>query len=303
MRFTKMHGLGNDYVYIDAVADPALEELDWPRLSVAMSDRHTGIGSDGVILICPPRNSDHHARMRTFNADGTESGACGNGTRCVARHVRERLGETDPVLHIESGDRVLECEPLEDGRVRVAMGRPGLALSDSHVEASGLAALQPPAIEVDGLCFVFAAVSMGNPHAVAFDTDNPWLQGDLAAQARRLGPQIERHPAFSQRINAHLVRVVSRDHAIVHTWERGAGPTRACGTGACATLVAGVRAGLLDHRATLTLPGGDLLVSWTPPEAGGDGIVRQCGPAVEVFEGVWAFSPAIARADGQGLAR
>lgn len=291
MRFTKMHGLGNDYVYIDAITEPQLAQLDWPRLAVELSDRHTGVGGDGVILICAPENAVNHARMRTFNADGSESGACGNGTRCVARFVRDRLGVVGTTLHIESGTRVLACEPLDDGLIRVAMGSPGLALADCDIDRPMLDASTPPTIEVDGGPLVFSHVSIGNPHAVAFTRDNPWLGDDLAAEVRRLGPRIERHPAFAERINAHLVRVESPSHAVVHTWERGAGPTRACGTGACATLVAAVIAGLTDNEATLTLPGGDLRVSWSPLESGGDAIVRQCGPAAFVFDGTWSGSP------------
>lgn len=292
MRFTKMHGLGNDYVYVDAITEPQLAELDWPSLAVELSDRHTGVGGDGVILIYSPNGCSNHARMRTFNADGSESGACGNGTRCVARFVRDRLGISDAILRIESGTRALECEPLEDGLVRVAMGTPGLAPADCHLDQSKLDASIPPTIKIDGERLVFSHVSIGNPHAVACTCDNPWLRDDLAVEARRLGPTIERHPAFTKRINAHLVRVESRSQAIVHTWERGAGPTRACGTGACATLVAAVIAGLMDNEATLTLPGGDLQVSWTPAESGGDDIVRQCGPAAFVFDGTWSGSPA-----------
>jgi diaminopimelate epimerase len=290
MRFTKMHGLGNDYVYVDAVTDPSLESVDWPQHTPAMSDRHTGIGGDGVILICPPRDDRNHARMRTFNADGSESGACGNGTRCVARYVHERLGVHVPMLRIESGSRVLECEPLGDGTVRVAMGEPGLALNDCDITSGSLASQQPPAIDVDGRRLRFTAVSMGNPHAVAFASENPWLGEDLAAAALRFGPLVERHPAFASRTNAHFVRIESPTRATVHTWERGAGPTRACGTGACATLVAAVLAGRLTPSATLALPGGDLDVSWQPAGQGGDNIVRQAGPAAFVFDGAWIAS-------------
>lgn len=288
MQFTKMHGLGNDYVYIDAIHEPDLESHDWRELSIGMSDRHTGIGSDGVILICRPRGNANHARMRTFNADGSESGACGNGTRCVARYVRERLGMHDPTLLVESGDRVLGCEPAGGGMVRVAMGAPSLTASSCAIHTSALASSKPMAIQVAGHRLLFTAVSMGNPHAVAFASDNPWLDADLASEALRLGPLIESHPAFAERVNAHLVRVDTPSRATVHTWERGAGPTRACGTGACATHVAAVLAGTLEHEATLTLPGGDLLVSWTPRSQGGDDIVRQTGPAEFVFDGQWS---------------
>jgi len=290
MRFTKMHGLGNDYIYIDVMNEPELEHLAWPELSVAMSERRTSIGADGVILICPSRDAAHHARMRTFNADGSESDACGNGTRCVAKYVHERLGIRDEILLIESGDRVLACEPDDQGQVRVAMGRPGLDLTDCAIEPAELVSSEPMSIDIDGEKLVFTAISMGNPHAVAFVADNRWLGSDLAMEIRRFGPQIERHPAFTERINAHLVRVDDKAHATVHTWERGAGPTRACGTGACATHVAAALAGRLDREATMTLPGGNLLVSWTPVKQGGDGIVRQTGPAEFVFDGQWSVA-------------
>lgn len=287
LRFTKMHGLGNDYVYIDAYNNPALEHLDWPSLAPALSDRHTGVGGDGVILIARPRDNANHARMRTYNADGSESGACGNGTRCVARYLRERLDIKDRMLNIESGQRILRCEALPNGAVRVDMGAPGLTPADCHIDVKALASVSPPTIEVDGHPLRFWHVSMGNPHAVCFVHENPWLGQDLASQARRLGPTIEHHRAFSQRTNVHFVRIDSREHATVHTWERGAGPTRACGTGACATLVAGVRVGVLAGHATFALPGGPLSVEWSPVDQGGDGIVYQTGPAEFVFEGTW----------------
>lgn len=285
MRFTKMQGLGNDYVYVDAATEPELEALDWPQLAIEMSDRHTGIGGDGVILICPAKNDTNHARMRTFNADGSESGACGNGTRCVARFVRERLGMDDATLRIESGQRVLECEPIDHGHVRVAMGAPGFSMHDCGIEPALLVSSDPTSIQVAGHNLAFHAVSMGNPHAVAFASDNPWLDQDLASEIRRLGPLIEHHQAFTERINAHFVSIDDSAHAIMHTWERGAGPTRACGTGACAAHVAAVLVGLLESNATLRLPGGDLQISWTQKDRGGDGIVRQSGPADFVFDG------------------
>ena len=290
MRFTKMHGLGNDYVYIDAISEPELERRDWPRLSVVISNRHTGVGGDGVILICEPSRPGSHARMRTFNADGSESGACGNGTRCVARFVRERLHMSDAILRIESGSRVLECEPMDGGLVRVAMGEPGLEMGDCGIDSARLASHDPTILEVPNGALRFTAVSMGNPHVVAFSTENAWLGDDLAAEICRLGPLVEHHPAFTERTNAHLVLVDSPGHATVRTWERGAGPTRACGTGACAVLVAGVLTGRLRPDAVLSLPGGDLRVSWSLPSKGGDNIVRQTGPAEFVFEGQFLHS-------------
>ncbi|MEO1279422.1 MAG: diaminopimelate epimerase, partial [Planctomycetota bacterium] len=150
MRFTKMHGLGNDYVYIDAISDPGLGSLEWSSLAPGMSDRHRGVGGDGVIVIEAPRQSDCHARMRTFNADGSEAEACGNGTRCVARYLRGRLGYDDGILLIESGSRVLECEPLDEGQVRVSMGAPGLELANCGVLAGALKSVDPVELAVDG---------------------------------------------------------------------------------------------------------------------------------------------------------
>jgi diaminopimelate epimerase len=287
MRFVKMHGLGNDYVYFDALAEPGLQSLDWPTLARSISDRHRGVGGDGVILICPPDDDSNHTRMRTFNADGSEAEACGNGTRCVARYLSDRLGIAARPLRIESGARVFECEPMDDGMVRVAMAQPGLEPADCHLVASELAASQPPTILINGQPLKFHPVSMGNPHAVVFVKEYPWLGSDLAAAIRRFGPEIENHPAFGQRINAHLVEIHTPKHATVHTWERGAGPTMACGTGACAVLVAAVLCGVLDNESVLTLPGGDLTVSWNPATSRGDNIVRQTGPAEFVFDGHW----------------
>lgn len=286
MRFTKMHGLGNDYVYIDALTDPSLAALEWTSLAPALSDRYRGVGGDGVIVIEAPRSDANHARMRTFNADGSEAEACGNGTRCVSRYLTDRLG-FDARLRIESGDRVLECNRTGEGLVRVAMGSPELEWDACSVNPHALISVRPPAIDVDGRELRIHLVSMGNPHAVAFDRENAWLGDDLKSQIRRLGPTIESHSAFMERINVHFVRVDNRQRATMYTWERGAGITQACGTGACAVLVAGVGAGVLSYESTLTLPGGDLGVTWQPKSCNGDGIVHQTGPAEFVFDGVW----------------
>ena len=286
MRFTKMHGLGNDYVYVDAMTDPSLAAMEWTSLTPALSDRHRGVGGDGVIVIEPPGSHANHARMRIFNADGSEAEACGNGTRCVARYLTDRLG-FDARVRIESGNRVLECDRAGEGLVRVGMGSPVLELDACAVNAHALTSIQPPAIDVDGQELLIHVVSMGNPHAVAFDRENAWLGHDLESQIRRLGPIIESHPAFMDRINVHFVRIDDRQRAMMHTWERGAGITQACGTGACAVLVAGVGAGVLSHESTLVLPGGNLGVTWRPESCDGDGIVRQTGPAEFVFDGVW----------------
>jgi len=276
LSFTKMHGLGNDYVYVDGFAhdvpDPA-------TLAVKIADRHFGVGGDGLILALPPEPGvDAHARMRMFNADGSESEMCGNGIRCVCKLVHDhRLGDTPtarPML-IQTGHGVLSLDyTLDDtGRVdqvTVDMGEPVLDLPKIPVDASRLDT------DAEHLHFV----SMGNPHAVAFVTDDR----DLARPGR--GAELERHPAFPNRINVHFVRVRSRTEVEVYHWERGSGATLACGTGACAVAVAGVRAGVTDRAITAHLPGGPLRLDWREdgPHAHH---VFMTGPAAEVFRGTW----------------
>jgi diaminopimelate epimerase len=293
--FTKMHGLGNDYVYVDGfevtVDDP-------PAMSRAVSDRRRGIGSDGLILLLPAE-AGGDVRMRMFNADGSEAEMCGNGIRCLTRLAVER-GRThaDPV-HIEtaSGVKVARCRRDADGRIQdvtVDMGEPAIGPAAVGANPAGLradagrgggaadAADGPrhltPAVAVAGATPAvdpaWWLVSMGNPHAVCFVDDVAAV--DLAAA----GPAVERHPAFPARINAHVVSVRSPEHLVVRTWERGSGPTDACGTGACAVAVAASLAGLADRAVRVTLPGGDLQIHWRP-----DGRVDMTGPAVTVYEG------------------
>ena len=287
VRFVKMHGIGNDYVYLDAVTHPELAARDdLPDLARRMSDRHTGIGSDGLILVCPPTaTADAHVRMRMFNADGSESAMCGNGVRCVAKFAHDRLSVHASPMRIETGTRVLSIEyEVIEGRLTTAtvdMGEPILELADVPVDRAGLVRVLDDGVyaefEAAGERFKAVFVSMGNPHAVVFIDDVSGL--DL----ERLGPQIERHRAFPERINAHFAQIQSRDEAIMRTWERGSGATRACGTGACAVCVAGVRTGQLDREVLLHLPGGDLRVRWDEST----NHVFMTGPATNVFEGDW----------------
>ncbi len=290
--FVKMHGLGNDYLYVDVFTSPEVgERADWPELARAMSDRHRGVGSDGLILVARPRAGvDADVRMRMFNSDGSESEMCGNGVRCVAKFVHDRLGirpMPGRAMRVETGRGVLAITyTASAGRLESAtvdMGEPILDLPAVPVAPEHLA--EVPAgggrecgLLQDGRRYAFTPVSMGNPHAVFFG------QGlDL----RVLGPRLEHHPAFPRRSNIHDARVVDRAHAVMTPWERGAGFTQACGTGACAVLVAGVLTGRLDRRATVTLPGGDLLIEWD--EASGH--VFMTGPAADVFEGTWRTEP------------
>jgi len=281
MRFTKMHGIGNDYVYVNGfqekVADPA-------KVAQVVSDRHFGIGGDGLILILPSERAD--VRMRMFNADGSESEMCGNGVRCVAKYAFDHgLTKNNP-LKVETGRGVLSIAlDVVEGKVRQAtvnMGEPILELAKVPVDA---AALLPGngrydhQISIGNEQDVHATfVSMGNPHAVIFTPDVHPID---VAQA---GPRLEHHAAFPRRANIHWVQVQSRGELTMRTWERGSGITLACGTGACAVCVAGVLTGRTDRKVLAHLPGGDLQLEWRES----DNNVYMTGPAVEVFSGEWA---------------
>lgn len=297
--FVKMHGIGNDYVYVDAVTTPATESrfdgLTHAALIRRMSDRHRGIGSDGVILVCPPSrgvggageggsgSQRAHVRMRMFNSDGSESEMCGNGIRCVAKFAHDRLGVLDNPIRVQTGRGVLEVSYLlrEDrlAEATVDMGPPILDPERVPLDTREARRAADPAWELlsDAGTITFVPVSMGNPHIVLFS------HALDAVDMPRVGPMLERHPAFPNRTNVHLVVPESRKVARVVTWERGAGFTQACGTGACASLVAGVLTGRLDRDALLHLPGGDLRIRWDAPS----GHVFMTGPAEDSFEGVW----------------
>jgi diaminopimelate epimerase len=278
MKFTKMHGLGNDYVYVQTFTQPAPD--DPARLAVAVSDRHFGVGSDGLILIMPSERAD--ARMRMFNADGSEGEMCGNGVRCVAKYLHDHgIARKDRVT-VETGRGILTLDlEIESGkarRVRVDMGPPILEAARIPTLLPGDPPVDVP-LEIQERSFRATAVSMGNPHVVIF------LDDVEAFPLETLGPLLERHPAFPRRVNAHVVQVLSRGEVRMRTWERGSGITLACGTGACAVCVAGVLTGRTDRRVLAHLPGGDLELEW--PSA--DASVFMTGPATEVFLGEWAM--------------
>ena len=314
--FVKMHGIGNDYVYVDAVTRPEFAaRADLPELARRISDRHRGVGSDGLILVCkpdpvaggtgvPPVSPAAHVRMRMFNADGSESEMCGNGVRCVAKFAHDRLGvKANPML-VETGRGILSIKyELDDAgklaRASVNMGRPIVVAVDvpttlkSNHPTGALIAAQWPALTTGdteasdpkwqkacGLDPRVTAVSMGNPHAVLFCKDVSKVP------LERIGPVLEHDSAFPRRVNVHFVQVDGRHKLAMRTWERGAGTTQACGTGACAVLVAAVMNGLAGDACDIDLPGGQLHVHWN--RAGHDEFdVIMTGPAQDVFEGAW----------------
>lgn len=276
MRFVKMQGCGNDYVYVDCFRQPMPH--DPAGLSRAVSDRHFGVGGDGLILICPSDKAD--ARMRMFNADGSESEMCGNGIRCVAKFVHDHGLVRKPTLRVETGRGVLTLELEVAGgavrQVRVDMGEPILTAAQIPTTLPGDPPQDVP-LEAAGQTLRVTCASMGNPHCVTF------VEEITDALVLGLGPQVERHPAFPRRVNAEFVRVNRPDDLTLRVWERGSGETLACGTGACAVAVAGVLTGRTQRRVTAHLPGGDLRLHWS--EA--DNHVYMTGPAVEVFSGDW----------------
>ncbi|WP_024537956.1 diaminopimelate epimerase [Comamonas badia] len=275
MRFTKMHGIGNDYVYVNTfeeqVPDPA-------ALAVAMSRPHFGIGADGLVLIGPSSEADF--RMRMFNADGSEGEMCGNAVRCIAKYVYERGLTTASTVKLAtaSGIKTLELQ-IDAGRVRqvtVDLGEPQLAPQAIPVNLPGARVLNHP-ITIQGLTLQMSCVGMGNPHAVIFVDDPEHFD------VHGIGRQIEHDALFPKRTNVEFARVRARDRIEMRVWERGSGETLACGTGAAAVLVAAVLNGLTERSARVKLSGGELQVAWNPD----DNHIYQSGPASFVFDGVW----------------
>lgn len=280
MLFTKMHGLGNDYVVL-GFRDDARDPFEaWSR---ALCDRYRGVGADGLLLVLPSETAD--LRMRIFNADGSEAEMCGNGVRCAAkffidtRHPEWKSGDArDLTVETLAGLRPVRAR-FENGEVAaltVNMGEPILEPARVPVDAPGDRAVRLP-VEVDGKQLELTCVSMGNPHAVMF-LDEDVSDLDIAP----LGARLEKHPMFPRRTNVEFANVLGPAEIRMRVWERGVGETLACGTGACATLVAARLAGLAGRQAVLHLLGGDLDISWEP-----GGPVMMTGPAVTVFTGEW----------------
>ena len=274
MRFAKMHGAGNDYVYVngfaEAVADPA-------ALAQAVSNRQFGIGSDGLILILPSEVAD--VRMRMFNADGSEAEMCGNGIRCVAKYAYDHGLVTNKEIRVETGAGVKPLQLFTNAadkveRVRVNMGQPMLRRSLIPMAGPEAEQVVAESLAVLDRTFAITCVSMGNPHCVIFVDDVDAFPVEL------YGPAIENHPSFPRRINVEFVQVLASGEVRQRTWERGAAETLACGTGASAVTVAGVLTGRTDRRLLNHLRGGELEMEWAE-----DGDIYMTGPAVQVFEG------------------
>jgi diaminopimelate epimerase len=273
LRFTKMQGLGNDFVVIDGVRQTI--DLDAAQIRV-LADRHFGIGCDQVLLVEKPSHPDADFRYRIFNADGGEVEQCGNGARCFVHFVRAQGLTGKSSLRVETASGIIEPSMRPDGEVTVSMGVPRFGATD--VPFTGGAGREVEPLDVDGATVLISALSMGNPHAVqqVADVDT--------APVLTQGPSIERHPRFPQRVNAGYMQIVDRANIRLRVWERGSGETLACGTGACAAVVAGIRRGLLDSLVRVATRGGALTVAWS----GGTAPVMMTGPAETVFEGEWS---------------
>lgn len=279
-----MHGLGNCYIYVNCFEETV---KDAPSLARAVSDRNTGVGSDGLILICPPRggagNAPADARMEMYNMDGSRGQMCGNAVRCVAKYVYDHgLSRSNPMrIETDAGLRILDLTVV-GGKVqqaRVDMGKPLLRPADLPVKLTPEQMIDFP-IEVAGRNALMTCVSMGNPHAVIYGVPLSELKPNMLEQE---GRKIECHQLFPERTNVHFVEVKNPGEINVLVWERGSGPTAACGTGACACCVAGVLTGRSNRKVAVHLPGGTLDIEWRES----DDHVYMTGPAVEIFSGDW----------------
>jgi diaminopimelate epimerase len=278
MKFTKMHGAGNDYVYVNGY----VQSLDWPVISEKISDRHKGIGADGLIVAASSKIAD--LKMRMFNADGSEGEMCGNGIRClVAFAMSEGLVDSNAnVISVETGAGVLDVRPTfgnsgMNGAI-VDMGEPILRPSVIPVDLTdeSFPVVDYP-LDVNGRKFLMTFVSMGNPHAVSF------IEEDVSSfPLEDIGPVVENHKMFPNKVNFEVVNVVSETHLKVRVWERGSGITMACGTGACAVVVAAHMKGLVGDQVNIELPGGMLGINWS-----GKGSILMEGPVEEVYRGQW----------------
>ena len=270
LRFTKMHGQGNDFVVIDAVRQQIALTAEQVR---RIADRHFGVGCDQVLVVEKARTPDTDLRYRIYNADGGEVEQCGNGSRCFVRFVLDEGLTAKREIRVETASGVISPRLEDSGQVTVDMGAPRFAPAEVPFLAQHTKLVYP--LDVAGAVIEVSVLSMGNPHAVHVVEDVE------RAPVATLGPLIERHAAFPKRVNAGFMQLVSRSHVKLRVWERGAGETLACGTGACAAVVAGIRRGLLDDTVTVTTRGGDLKIRWL----GQGHPVMMTGDAVRVFDG------------------
>lgn len=286
--FTKMHGIGNDFVVLNGY-ELDLPEDAWPDLAREMCDRRFGVGSDGLIVV--REGTLAKVEMLMLNPDGSPGGMCGNGTRCVylwlLNHGMAQRGEA---LDLQVGSRLTRLEGLPDGRVRVDMGEPGLTRADVGMVGAQDEPFVDRGLDLGSVTIIGTAVSFGNPHFVAFVTDVD------AVDLMRVGPQIERHPAFPLRTNVHFAQVVDKTHLRMRTWERGAGATLACGSGACAVTAAGVLTQRSLREIELVLPGGTLHMEYRA-----DGKTLMTGEAEQSFTGRWWSSPVASAHPGRAV--
>lgn len=270
LRFTKMHGLGNDFMVLDLVSQHAHIQ---PKHAKAWGDRHTGIGFDQLLIVEPPGDPDVDFRYRIFNADGSEVEQCGNGARCFARFVLDKRLTSKRRIRVQTKSGIIELRVRSDGQISVDMGAPRLTPAQIPFQAEAEALSYR--VDVDGREVELAAISMGNPHAV-LRVDNV-----DTAPVHELGPKLEHHSRFPQRVNVGFLQILDPHQARLRVWERGAGETQACGTGACAAAVAAIRQGWMVSPVQLELPGGRLSIEWAGPGRP----VIMTGPAVRVYEG------------------
>ncbi|HVN34922.1 MAG TPA: diaminopimelate epimerase [Casimicrobiaceae bacterium] len=277
LRFTKMHGLGNDFVVLDGIAQP----FDLvPAQIRRLADRRLGVGCDQVLVVEKPTRPDVDFRYRIWNSDGGEVEQCGNGARCFVKFVRDRGYTQARKIRVETAGGIIVPELAADGEVTVDMGIPRFAAAEVPFVGGTDAIVQP--LAVDGETLDVSVVSMGNPHVVQLVADVE--RAPVATQ----GPKLEHHPRFPERVNAGYMQVVDRANIRLRVWERGAGETLSCGTGACAAAVSGIRRGLLDSTVRVETRGGSLMISWP-----GSGLaVAMTGPAATVFEGEWEIAAA-----------
>lgn len=275
LSFTKMHGIGNDFVMIDNFNEEISPSI-YPELALKLCDRHFGIGSDGIMIL--EKSTTHLYKMKMFNPDGTESGACGNGTRCFALYIKHKKGVQEDFLTIEGPVGALKITYLSQNEVKINMGLTSLNVKDIGIKDFNQSTFINQPLKVHAETFLATAVYTGNPHIVIFTEDIAKIPLET------YGPILEFHPLFTHQANVHFAEILSPTHIKMHTWEKGAGITLACGSGACATAIAGFINGLSERKVEISTPGGTLLIDYLPNET-----VDMSGPAQIVFDGQWYY--------------